>query len=102
MKKIFSARNTTEVRTLQCVLEAAGISCLIRKDYVAPSPLSAFQPELWVVNDEHFAKAEDFCERWRYPSLYRPPYWMCLNCGAGSEDQFNSCWKCGGERDARS
>jgi putative signal transducing protein len=100
MKRIYSSQNGGEVEVLQNMLGATGISCIIRKDYVAPTPHSAFQPELWVLNDADSPKAEDFCERWRHPSPDRPPYWMCGKCGAGSEEQFNSCWKCGTNRDA--
>jgi len=100
MKRVFTSENGAEAGVLQSVLGAVGISCLMRKDYVAPNFLSMFQPELWVVNDADLSQAQDICERWRHPSVDRPPYWMCRHCGAGSEDQFNSCWKCGVERDA--
>lgn len=98
MKRIFASPNCAEIEMLHSVLGATGISCIIRKDYVAPNLLSTFQPELWVVNDNDVSKAQDFCERWRHPSPDRPPYWMCGKCGAGSEDQFDSCWKCGTNR----
>jgi hypothetical protein len=98
MKRILASPNRAEVEMLHSLLGATGISCLIRKDYVAPNLLRAFQPELF--NDGDYVKAQDFCERWRHPSPDRPPYWMCGKCGAGSEEQFDSCWKCGTDRNA--
>ena len=99
MKKLFSSDSNAELGALQNVLGPAGIRCVIRQDSVATNP-SAIQRELWVGRDADYLKAQRLCDRWRNPSPERRSYWACGTCGAGNEDCFNSCWKCGREHDA--
>ncbi|MCI0744615.1 MAG: DUF2007 domain-containing protein [Verrucomicrobia subdivision 3 bacterium] len=99
MKKIFLSQNSAELGVLKSMLGCTGIPCLIRNDDVTQTiPSASFGAELWVMNDEDYPKAHVFCERWQHPATRPPPYWMCPKCGAGSEEQFNSCWKCGTNR----
>jgi hypothetical protein len=99
MKKIFSSDNSAELGSLQNVLGAVGIRCVIRQDSAAINP-SAIQRELWVGRDADYPLAQGLYNKWRHPSPDRRSYWTCGNCGAGNEDCFNSCWKCGREHDA--
>jgi hypothetical protein len=101
MKRIFSSENSAELGSLQNMLGAAGIQCVIREN-PDPAVPSFLKLELWVGHDADYAKARGLCTRWRHPSPDRPSYWTCSACGAGSEDRFNACWKCGAQRDAAS
>ena len=99
MKKLFSSNNSAEIGSLQNFLGGMGIPCVIRRDSAPGSP-SDIQRELWVGRDADYPRAQDFYNRWRHPSTDRASYWPCGTCGAGNEDRFRSCWKCGSERDA--
>ncbi len=57
MKKLFSATNVVgKFGLLQSLLEDAGILYEVRNEG-SPYPLATGYPELWVLNDEDFAKA---------------------------------------------
>jgi hypothetical protein len=99
MKKLFSSDNSAELGSLQSVLGAMGIRCIIRPDSAAINP-SAIQRELWVGRNADYLKAQGLYNKWRHPSPDRQSCWTCGTCGAGNQDCFNSCWKCGRERDA--
>jgi hypothetical protein len=99
MKKIFASENSAELGSLQSMLGAAGIPCIIR-DNPAPNIPSALKRELWVGRDADYPLAQRLYNKWRHPSPDQPSYWTCGTCGAGSEDRFDSCWKCGTQRDA--
>jgi hypothetical protein len=99
MKRIFASKNSAELGALENVLGTMGIRCVVRGDAVATDP-SAIQRELWIGRDADYLRAQGVCDRWRHPSTDRASYWTCGGCGAGSEDRFSSCWKCGADRDA--
>jgi Putative prokaryotic signal transducing protein len=99
MKKLFSSDNSAELASLQNVLGAVGIPCVIREDSAAINP-SAIQRELSVGRDADYLKAKGFYNRSRHASPDGTSVWKCGTCGAGNEDRFNSCWKCGRRHDA--
>jgi len=99
MRKIFASESSAELASLQSMLGAVGIPCVIR-DHPGPNIPSALKRELWVRRDADYPKAYAFSSRWRSPSPDQPSYWTCGTCGAGSEHRFDSCWKCGTKRDA--
>jgi hypothetical protein len=58
MKRIFSSSNSAEVGLLASRLENAGIPCEVRNEALAQViPGIAFEPELWILNDEDYAEA---------------------------------------------
>jgi hypothetical protein len=99
MKKLFSSANSAELGSFQNMLGAVGIECVIRQDSAAIAP-SAIQRELWVGREADYLKAQGLYNKWRHPSPDRTSFWTCGACGAGNEDRFNSCWKCGRTHDA--
>ena len=100
MKKLFSSDNNAELGSLQNVLGAMGIRCVIRRPDSAAINPSAIQRELWVGRNADYLLAQGLYNKWRHPSPDRHSCWTCGTCGAGNEDCFNSCWKCGRAHDA--
>ena len=99
MKMLYTSADRTAVGLLQGALEEAGIKCELRNDAMqANFPGAAFYPELWVLDDEDFARAAEV----RDGQLARAPVaqttWTCPSCGEQLEAQFLSCWKCGANR----
>src|SRR3954447_16845741 len=73
MKRLFSSANSTEIGLLRNRLEAAGVACEVRNEFLsAAMPGTPFDPELWVLNDEQFAEASDLLAAWRAPSPSGP------------------------------
>ena len=73
MKLLFSSPNSAEIGLLRNRLEAAGIACEMRNEFLSPAmPGTPFDPELWVLNDVQFAEASDLLAAWRAPSPSGP------------------------------
>ena len=73
MKQLFSSPNSVEIGLLRDRLEAAGIACEMRNEFLSPAmPGAPFDPELWVLNDVQFAEASDLLAAWRAPSPSGP------------------------------
>lgn len=50
-------------------IEAAGIECEMRNEYLSPAmPGAPFDPELWILRDEQFAEASELLAAWRKPA----------------------------------
>ena len=66
MKLLFSSPSAPEVGLLKSLLDGAGIASEIRNDTVhAIFPGAAFQPEIWVLNEEDYAEACRVRDAWR-------------------------------------
>ena len=58
MKMLFSSPSAPEVGLLKSLLDDAQIASEIRNESTYPNfPEAAFQPEIWVLNDEDYAEA---------------------------------------------
>ena len=69
MKRLFSSPDSAEIGLLRNRLEAAGIDCEIRNEYLSPAmPGAPFDQELWVLKDEEFAEASGLLAAWRLPN----------------------------------
>jgi hypothetical protein len=70
MKRLISSPDSAEIGLLRSRLEAAGIECETRNDYLsAAMPGAPFYPEIWVLNDEKFAEAGELLAAWRRSDL---------------------------------
>ena len=60
MKRIFSSSSSAEVGLLASRLENAGIPCEVRNESLSQViPGIAFEPELWILNDEDYPEASE-------------------------------------------
>jgi hypothetical protein len=101
MKLLFSSASQAEVGLLKGLLDAAAIRSEIRNHsaQAAYYPGAEFYPELWVLNDEQFARATELRDAWRTAPSGGGRAWLCPGCGEQMEAQFMTCWKCGAKRD---
>jgi hypothetical protein len=104
MKKlhIFGHRERAYASLLRERLEGEGIACLLRNDELSTAlgeiPFVDCYPELWVVDSEIYPRARLLLDKWLAEGAQNWPEWSCPGCGETVEGQFQSCWKCGGER----
>ena len=98
MKRLSSSVNIAEVGLLKSILEEEGIGCAIRNEQLAMAsggvPFTDCYPELWVLNDEDFGKAQELLARWKNQDGQQLELWTCPRCGEENEGQFGSCWQC--------
>src|SRR5687767_4108163 len=102
MKKIYSAQDLLMLGHLKSVLEARGIDCVLRNVHLSGAmgelpPIECW-PELWVLDDEKYARAQGILGRALAPlqSVQKP--WKCGRCAEVIEGQFLECWNCGASR----
>ncbi len=62
-------------------------------------PFTECYPELWVVDDEVFPRANSLLQQYLAPESDHLPGWRCRKCGEEVEGQFNACWHCSTPRD---
>lgn len=104
MNCLLSANTVAEEGTLELVksmLEEAGIACVIRKELCTTLGLFSFSapvPELWILEDAHYAKAKEMAVNWLQSAGEPQKPWSCPRCQKKNEGQFAVCWKCGTER----
>ena len=87
--------------SLRNALEAQGIGCLLRNEYLLGGagdlPPNECWPELWITDERDLEPARRLLE-----ALTAPPEpagdWRCPACGERLEGQFSHCWSCGAER----
>jgi hypothetical protein len=66
MKLLISTPDSAQIGLYRSRLQAAGIECEMRNEYLSPAmPGAPFDPELWVLRDEQFAEASELLAAWR-------------------------------------
>lgn len=72
MKMLLSSRDFSEVGMLKSQLEAEGIACVTRNEnlsvLIGAIPFLDCYPELWVLHDEDYAKAQELLAEWQEQS----------------------------------
>ena len=97
MKKLTSSESLITINHYKNVLASEGIRCEVRNEHLGSImgevPFFETWPQLWVVNDLDFDRAQQLIEAIDSESPGDP--WMCVNCGEQNEGQFSACWNCG-------
>ena len=100
MRQVFTLPESAELELLKNILEAAGIRCAFRNEQLSQAfPITPFNVELWVANDEDLPRAQELCQAWLHPPPEATGTWVCAKCGQRLGGQFDSCWKCGAKRE---
>ncbi len=100
MKQLFKLPESAELELLKSMLEEAGIRCALRNEQLSQTlPVTPFNVELWVANDDDFLRAQELCQAWLHPPPGATGTWACAQCGQRLRDPFDSCWKCGAKRE---
>ena len=106
MKRLFSANTPADEGTLQLLksmLKEASIACMVRNESLSVAkgdiPASECVPELWILDDNDYAKAQIIVDEWKQSGAKSHAAWLCSQCKETIDGQFTSCWKCGNERE---
>jgi hypothetical protein len=98
MKKLTTSPSLITINHFKNVLESEGIASRIKNEHlgsiVGEMPFVEVWPELWVINDLDYDRAEQLISA---ASLDESPQasWKCRKCGEENEGQFAACWSCG-------
>jgi hypothetical protein len=99
-RKLHTAADLVSIAHLKNILEAHGIACYVRNQFLsgALGEIPAFEcwPQLWIVHGGDLLRARallsDFLEQ---PPAHMEQPWDCSRCGERVEGQFGQCWNCG-------
>jgi putative signal transducing protein len=100
--RVFTAQNIALVAPVKDLLEANGIPCVLRNDFLSAGrgelpPIECW-PEVWVVNDSDAQRAQQLVVEATQPAEARAEPWRCTSCGEEVDAVFAQCWHCGAER----
>ena len=102
MQRVFIDSNTVLTGLVHSVLEAAGIHCLVRNQYLAGAlgelPVNECWPQVWVVSDDDAPRALRLIAQAMPRDGTSGECWVCPDCGERLEPQFAQCWQCGARR----
>lgn len=103
MKKLYATIDKALLELLKSKLADDGIATIIKNENPPAvgevTPIVAW-PELWVVDDQDFQKADRFVQQElkKLEVSKTQASWTCSQCGEQVEPQFDVCWKCGQSR----
>jgi hypothetical protein len=102
MTRVYTARILAEVANVRNVLEANGIRCVLRNEFLSAGvgeiPPAECWPELWVTDDGDAERARELIAEAVDPSAVSAVPWRCRRCGEEVDAVFAQCWSCGAER----
>ena len=96
MRRLAQAPNLAIAALWADTLREAGIECSVQRQFLSGAagelPPDQCLPEVWVLHEEQFARAEALLA-----DLANLPQrrWRCTACGEEVEGGFESCWNCG-------
>ena len=102
MKKLTSSESIITINHFKNLLESEGIPSRIKNEHLASivgeMPFIEVWPELWVINDLDYDRAEQLIDAAISDESPQCP-WKCRKCGEENEGQFAACWNCGTAHD---
>ena len=102
MIRIYTARTITMVGNVKNALEANGIPCVLRNEFLNAGfgclpPLWGW-PEVWVANDSDAERAQQLIAEATKTPASATESWRCRHCGEEVDAIFAQCWNCGAEQ----
>ena len=96
--RVYTAQTITMAGNVQNVLEANGIPCVLRHEFLSAGqgelpPIECW-PEIWVVNDCDAERAKRLIAEATETSGPLGEPWRCRRCGEEIDALFAQCWNC--------
>ena len=99
---VYTARILAAVANVQNVLEANGIPCVLRNEFLNAGfgelPPAECWPELWVTDDRDAERARTLIAEAIDISAAPATPWRCRRCNEEVDAVFSQCWSCSAER----
>jgi hypothetical protein len=103
MKNLYVSQSLIDVESRKELLDQAEIPCTIKNQRSAmlggEIPFVEVFPELWVLQDDDFERAQKLLQDWEEAKPIATTSWTCSNCGEFHQKEFTTCWKCNQGRD---
>lgn len=99
VKKVYSTQLIPLAGHVKAILEAQGIECILKNDFLAGAagelpPIECW-PEVWILQDDDYDEATAIVAATTLSASESGETWTCPRCEEELEAQFTNCWKCG-------
>ena len=102
MQRVYTSSDPVSAGFVRSVLEAAGIPCLLRNQYLTGAlgelPVNECWPQVWVLDEGDAPRARRLIDETLPRDGASGEGWTCPDCGERLEPQFRQCWQCGALR----
>ena len=102
MQRVYTSSDPVSAGLVLSVLEAAGIRCLLRNQYLTGAlgelPVTECWPQVWVLDERDEQRALRLIAEALPRDGAQGEPWTCGVCGERLEAQFQQCWQCGARR----
>jgi hypothetical protein len=97
MKKIYTHENVAVLHSAKNILALDDIESFVKNEHTiangARHGIENMFLQLWIINDQDFAKASTIIEeQLTNPKPTEP--WACHKCDEENDGSFDFCWKC--------
>ncbi len=97
MLRLYTAGDLPEAHLVAQLLERAGIAAQVFNEHaqggLGEIPFTHAWPEVWVIEDADFSRAQQVLDAWRRAPAMPPR--RCRDCGEENPGTFETCWRCG-------
>lgn len=100
MKKIYTDENVVVLHSAKNILALNNIESFVKNEHTINGARHSMQTlflELWITNDQDFAKASTIIEEQLTNAEPSEP-WVCGKCAEENDGSFDFCWKCQTEK----
>ncbi|MBK8958001.1 MAG: DUF2007 domain-containing protein [Proteobacteria bacterium] len=102
VQRVYTSSDPVSAGLVLSVLEAAGIPCLLRNQYLTGAlgelPVNECWPQVWVLDEDDAPRARRLIADALPQDGASGEAWLCPDCGERLEPQFSQCWQCGALR----
>jgi|TARA_B110000967_G_C18339188_1_gene295793 hypothetical protein len=97
MQKIYTDENVVVLHSAKNILALNGIESFVKNEHTIPNGarhgIQNMFLELWIINDQDFAKASSIIEE-QLTKAAPIESWVCSKCAEENDGSFDFCWKC--------
>lgn len=102
MIRVYSAPTAALIAPVRDLLEANGIPCVLRNEFLSAGrgeiPITETWPEVWITDDDDLERAQELVAAATKPPDPAARRWRCPTCNERVDPVFARCWKCGTDR----
>lgn len=97
MRKIYTAANLIEAKTLARILDQQGLLNFVKNENLQVGlgelPFVEVWPEVWLVSEEDWKDADEILQQFLRQEKLSD--WKCTWCSETNPGAFELCWSCG-------
>lgn len=98
MRRVFTSESVAMAWHVKNVLEFHDIDAVVKNEgllsIAGEVPIGECQPEVWVLNDLNFPRAEKLVLEMESEPEFKGDDWVCNSCQEDNLASYGICWNC--------